>query len=134
MGISEHDALLIDACTDLLVGTILLLGLMYTYFKIYKLRNLNFMTKLLVMMLSIALTEIYTGILLISYIKDASWAGRSTTLAVVDGIVNVIYEINTILITWIVGFQFHDSAKKLLEIEAHFEESKMKYKSARLLK
>ena len=55
-------------------------------------------------------------------------------MAVVDGVVNLIYEINTILITWIVGFQFHDSAKKLLEIESHFEDSKMKYKSARLLK
>ena len=84
------------------------------------------MTKLLVMMLLISLTEIYSGIQLISSIHNVAWAQRSTIIAVVDGFINITYEINTILITWIVGFQFNDSAMKLEAIEAHFTESKQK--------
>ena len=53
-------------------------------------------------------------------------------IAVVDGFVNIVYEICTILITWIVGFQFNDSAMKLKAIEAHFAEPRSKLKSARL--
>ena len=62
------------------------------------------MTKLLIMMLFISLTEIYTGIVFIGFMNDAAWAKRGPVLDAIDAVVNIIYEINTILITWIVGF------------------------------
>ena len=56
------------------------------------------------MMLFISLTEIYTGIVFIGFMNDAAWAKRGPVLDAIDAVVNIIYEINTILITWIVGF------------------------------
>ena len=79
------------------------------------------------MMLCIASTEIYTGVLFIGFLNSASWASRSPVLNAIDAIVNIIYEINTILITWIVGFQFNDSAMKLELIETLRAESKSQF-------
>ena len=61
------------------------------------------MTKLLVMMLFIALTLIYTGVILTLFINSSTWTWY-ISLRVANAIVNIVYEINTILITWIVGF------------------------------
>ena len=61
------------------------------------------MTKLLVMMLFIALTLIYTGVLLTLFVNSSTWTWY-ISLRVANAIVNIVYEINTILITWIVGF------------------------------
>ena len=55
-------------------------------------------------MLFISLTEIYTGIVFIAFMNDESWAMRGPVLDAANAVVNIIYEINTILITWIVGF------------------------------
>ena len=74
MGISEHLALAIEGYINLILGSMLLLGLTYTYLSVRKLKNLRFMSKLLLMMLLISVTEIYSGILLISYINGAAWA------------------------------------------------------------
>ena len=128
MGFDEESVVAIYGYTQLLFGVVLLLGLIYTYLNIYRLKNLNFITKLLSMMLCIALTEIYTGVLFIGFVNSASWAQRSPLLNTVDAIVNIVYEINTILITWIVGFQFNDSAIKLELIETLRAESKPQFK------
>ena len=48
------------------------------------------------------------------------------TLSISNVVVNIIFEISTVLIIWIVGFKFIDSALKLDLIEAIFEEKLQK--------
>ena len=65
MRLSKNDAIAIYAYTQLLIGSILFLGLGYTYCRVRRLKNMSFMTKLLVLMLMIALAEIYAGTVLV---------------------------------------------------------------------
>ena len=67
MGLSMKDAIVIYGGTELVLGSVLLASLIYTYCKVRMLKNLSFMTKLLIMMLLIALSEIYTGVFLTIY-------------------------------------------------------------------
>ena len=97
------DALAIYGVTELVLGSVLLVSLIYTYCKVRMLKNLSFMTRLLLMMLFIAFSETYTGIILYIYASKKDWEW-SASLEVINAIVNIIYEISTILITWIVGF------------------------------
>ena len=56
------------------------------------------------MIMFISLTQIYSGILFIGFMDHADWAKQGAFLVFLNTTVNIIYEINTILITWIVGF------------------------------
>ena len=104
MGKIEEKALLLYGYVELIFGLVLLLGLIYTYYRVYRLKNLSFITKLLLMIMFISLTEIYSGILFIGFMDGADWAKQGAFLVFLNTTVNIIYEINTILITWIVGF------------------------------
>ena len=104
MGTTEEKAFSLYGYIQLTFGLVLLLGVIYTYYRVYRLKNLSFITKLLLMIMFISLTEIYSGILFIGFMDGAEWAQQGTFLVFLDTTVNIIYEINTILITWIVGF------------------------------
>ena len=67
MGLSVKDAIAIYGGTELVLGSVLLASLIYTYCKVRTLKNLSFMNRLLLMMLVIALSEIYTGVILTIY-------------------------------------------------------------------
>ena len=67
MGLSVKDAIAIYGGTELVLGSVLLASLIYTYCKVRTLKNLSFMNRLLLMMLVIALSEIYTGAILTIY-------------------------------------------------------------------
>ena len=64
MGLSVKDAIAIYGGTELVLGSVLLASLIYTYCKVRTLKNLSFMNRLLLMMLVIAMSEIYTGVIL----------------------------------------------------------------------
>ena len=124
MKLTKTDAIEIYAYTQLCIGSILLLGLAYTYCRVRKLKNMSFMTKLLALMLLIALTDIYAGAILelSKYMTEATW----DSFKLVNAVAYILYEISTILITWIVGFQFNDSAVKLETIETLLIEARHK--------
>ena len=73
MGLSVKDALAVYGGTELFLGSVLLASLIYTYCKVRTLKNLSFMTRLLLMMLFIALSEIYTGVILNIYAYRDNW-------------------------------------------------------------
>ena len=67
MGLSVKDAIAVYGGTELVLGSVLLSSIIYTYCKVRMLKNLSFMNRLLLMMLFIALSEIYTGVILTIY-------------------------------------------------------------------
>ena len=119
MGITIRQCDLIEGYTGMITGIILLIQVIYAYFKARHLNNVIFMNTLLLIIFLICLISIYAGIYN-AFKRTGNWAGTQTTFYI-DTFVNITYEICTALITWIVGFKFIDSATKLELIETHFE-------------
>ena len=90
----------------------------------YGFHNLIFMNRLLFLILLISIISIYAGILLI-FVDPESWT-ENKIMVYTNIVVNIIFEISSVLIIWIVGFKFIDSAMKLDTIEAIFEEKRRK--------
>ena len=110
---------LVEGYFELTLGGIMLFQVIYTYCKIYGFRNLSFMNRLLFFILLISFTCIYAGIVLTST-SPGNWTTMRGILYS-NTIINIIYEISSAMVIWIVGFKFIDSATKLEMIEAHFE-------------
>ena len=105
---------------DLFLGSIMLLQVTYTYCKMRGLRNLSFMNRLLFLIFIISITCIYAGAVLIAR-NPADWEAQKA-IFYTNLIVNIVFEISSAMVIWIVGFKFIDSATQLEAIETHFEE------------
>ena len=109
----------IEGGFDLCVGSIMLAQVVYTSCKMRGLHNTSFMTRLLLLMFVISLACVYAGAVLL-FTEPESWSAAHGKYSNI--VVNIIFEISSLLIIWIVGFKFIDSAMKLDTIDAYFEE------------
>ena len=126
MAISPRTCDLIDGYFNLVLGSILLLLVIYSYLKTYKLKNLRFMNKLLLNIFCISIVQTYSGVYT-AYRSRDNWTSTKVVLYF-NTVLELIYEITTVLVIWIVAFKFIDSATKLEAIESHFEENQKQVK------
>ena len=110
----------IEGGFDLCIGAIMLLQVAYTACMMRSLHNLSFMNRLLFLIFVISVACVYAGVILFFTGPD-NWKNNDA-LSYSTLVVNIVFEVSSLLIIWVVGFKFFDSAMKLDTIDAYFEE------------